>query len=33
MVVGELPKEKALLLSLLLQALQRGREAERENRG
>lgn len=32
-VVGELPEEKALLLSLLLQALERGREAERENRG
>lgn len=33
MVIGELPQEKALLLSLLLQALRKGREAERENQG
>lgn len=32
-VVGELPQEKALLLSLLLQALWGSREAESENRG
>jgi len=32
-VVGELPQEKAFLLSLLLEALWGGREAERENQG
>lgn len=31
-VVGELPKKVTLLLSLLLQALQKGRETEMENR-